>query len=176
MNISRQLEAIDYRSSNILVLKGDHIQTIHINRLINIEFMVWVNESGSLASPIQWKVETLSFKHTKLYVLALYADGCRQDRLYEYLTRTQIWPDTLYGVAYCFTKMSCRNACVKVLSHLLDVTQMKMCMPINTSIEDGDQVYCKCGGSYQSHTVMAHFNTQRHQRWVADMVDLRSDI
>jgi hypothetical protein len=49
-------------------------------------------------------------------------------------------------------------------------------MKINTSIEDGETVECKCGGIYRYDTFRMHLGTKRHKRWVSDMIELRGDF
>ena len=160
---------------------SQRIETIQENRLVNCEFLKWINEAAYNQKTIYWKCENITtYDKRKWYILFVYADDCVMDPLFQWMTAGRMYIPNIYGTAYVFQRLAIRNACVDILKHLVDVSSSQVVpFPIICHIiqpvDDGDKIACKCGGRYDINRYEDHFNTHKHNRWIATLKELMSD-
>lgn len=161
---------------------GGFIDNVSENRLINHDFRKWITNLSVSKSVPQWKLATIKIGSRKWQLLFMYTDVDMQiDPLYKWMLGKTAGQMNTRGNAYLFKRKSIRTACLHVFTHMIGVssggvyTMVPRLTFVHTTVEDGPNVQCICGGIYTSTKCRSHIRTSQHISWMNECVELLQD-
>jgi hypothetical protein len=153
--------------------EGGYVDSMSENRLINEDFITWINILTEQKCVPQWKISSVRLGKIKWRIMFIYANVELQvDPLYKWAIGPNPGIVNTRGTAYLFKHAAIQNMCMDVFTHMVGVASggIFASIPkiwfIPIKVDDSNTVKCKCGGQYTYTKWKRHRESNMHNEWI----------
>jgi len=154
-------------------IEGGYIDNVSENRLVNEDYISWINNLSEAKCPPQWRMSTIKIEKIKWYIMFIYANIDMQiDPLYKWVIGPSMNQVNTRGTAYLFRHSSTRNTCLDIFTNMVSassggiLTSIPKIWITPIIVEDNITIRCKCGGQYKCNKWKRHRETSIHIEWM----------